>query len=203
MSHTRIPVTGGAGFIGSPCVRTLLGPDGPDDVTVTVPDAFTYPADPADVDPVQDSPRYRLCVGDDCERAVVDTLMAEHDQVVRFAAEFVPTDVLGTQVLLDAALRHGVERFVHISTDEVHGSIPEGSTSEEHPLHPDSHRKGHDRRYSVDWSEARAELGYEPQKDFTEGLAETVARYRDNPQVREAAARRAALPEPRPGAVPC
>ncbi len=76
--------------------------------------------------------------------------MAEHDQVVHFAAEshvdrslhsateFVRTNVLGTQVLLDSALRHGIDRFVHISTDEVYGSVPEGSTSEEHPLHPNS-----------------------------------------------------------------
>ncbi|WP_055489574.1 dTDP-glucose 4,6-dehydratase [Streptomyces sp. TP-A0356] len=315
MSQTRILVTGGAGFIGSHYVRTLLGPLGPDDVSVTVLDAFTYAAMPANLDEVEGAPGFRLVVGDICDPQTVDRLMAAHDQVVHFAAEshvdrslvssaeFVRTNVLGTQVLLDAALRHGISTFVHVSTDEVYGSIANGSCAEEQPLNPNSpyaaskassdllalvyhrshgldvritrcsnnyghhqypekiiplfvtrlmdghkvplygdglhvrdwlhiddhvraielvrtrgragevynigggtelnnreltqllldacgaswdrveyvtDRKGHDRRYSVDWQKAHTELGYKPQKDMTEGLAETVAWYRDH-----------------------
>ena len=306
-------VTGAAGFIGSAYVRALLARRSADAPHVTVLDNLTY-AGSRDNLPA-DHPRLTFVRGDIRDAALVDKLMAEAGQVVHFAAEshvdrsitgagdFVLTNVVGTQVLLDAALRHGVGPFVHISTDEVYGSLATGSAREDDPLRPsspysaskasadllalsyhrthgldvrvtrcsnnygprqfpekviprfvtrlldghpvplygdgrhvrdwlhvDDHchgvelvrtrgrpgetynigggtelsnkeltallldacgagwdrvehvedRKGHDLRYSVDWTKARAELGYRPRRDLTTGLAETVAWYREN-----------------------
>ncbi|MBC9724822.1 dTDP-glucose 4,6-dehydratase [Streptomyces sp. TRM68367] len=306
-------VTGAAGFIGSRYVRTLLASDAPDPPRVTVLDKLTYAGTLDNLE--LDHPRLEFVQGDIRDAELVDKLVAEADQVVHFAAEshvdrsiltandFVLTNVVGTQTLLDAALRHRVEPFVHVSTDEVYGSITTGSATEEYPLLPsspysaskassdllalayhhthgldvrvtrcsnnygphqfpekviplfvtnlldgkkvplygqglnvrdwlyvDDHclgvdlvrtngrpgevynigggteltnkeltgllldacgadwdqveyvedRKGHDLRYSVDCTKARTELGYQPRHDFTTGLAETVAWYRDN-----------------------
>ncbi|MBD9733181.1 dTDP-glucose 4,6-dehydratase [Streptomyces sp. H28] len=306
-------VTGAAGFIGSRYVRSLLAADAPDAPRITVLDALTYAGTLDNLE--LDHPRLEFVQGDIRDAELVGKLTAEADHVVHFAAEshvdrsiltasdFVLTNVVGTQVLLDAALRHGVGTFVHVSTDEVYGSIASGSATEEYPLEPsspysaskassdllalayhrthgldvrvtrcsnnygphqfpekviplfvtnlldgkkvplygeglnvrdwlyvDDHcagvelvrtqgrpgevynigggteltnkeltgllldacgagwdsveyvedRKGHDLRYSVDWSKARDELGYRPRHDFATGLAETVAWYRDN-----------------------
>ncbi|WP_307661112.1 dTDP-glucose 4,6-dehydratase [Streptomyces sp. V1I1] len=312
----RILVTGGAGFIGSEFVRQLMtGSLQIDAPQVTVLDKLTYSGVQANLAPVADLPGYRFVHGDICDPAVVDEVMAGQDAVVHFAAEshvdrsiagampFVITNVLGTQVLLDAARRHRVGRFLHVSTDEVYGSISEGSWAVGQPLAPNSpyaaskaasdlmvlahhrthgmdvvvtrcsnnygpyqfpekviplfttrllagepvplygdgsnvrdwlhvsdhcrglalaltrgragqvyhlgggqelsnleltaellratgasrelveqvaDRKGHDLRYSLDISGSRQELGYEPQIPFAQGLAETVAWYRDN-----------------------
>lgn len=326
---TRLLVTGGAGFIGSHYVRTLLGPDGPGDVAVTVLDKLTYAGNPANLDAVRGHPGFSFVQGDICDAELVGGLMAGHDQVVHFAAEshvdrsinggaeFVRTNVLGTHTLVHAAHLAGVRTFVHISTDEVYGSIDEGSWTESEPLAPNSpysaskassdlialsyhrthgldvrvtrcsnnyghhhfpekviplfvthlldgrpvplygdgahvrdwlhiddhvqgielvrtkgragevynigggtelsnkeltgllleacdaawdtdvihveDRKGHDRRYSVDCTRIREELGYEPRKDFRTGLAETVRWYRENRSWWEPLKERAAL----------
>jgi dTDP-glucose 4,6-dehydratase len=326
----RLLVTGGAGFIGSHYVRTLLSGGYPamDGAEVTVLDALTYSGNRGNLDPVADVPGLRFVEGDICDADLVDELLPGHDAVVHFAAEthvdrsiyggaaFVTTNVLGTQVLLDAAVRHRIGRFVHVSTDEVYGSIESGSWTEDHPvlpnspysaakagsdllalayhrthglpvmvtrcsnnygpyqfpekvvplfvtnlmdgrrvplygdggnvrdwLHVDDHcrgvqlvleggrpgeiynigggteltnkeltsrlleacgagwdsveyvedRKGHDRRYSVDITKIRTELGYAPQVDFAAGLAATVAWYRDNRAWWEPLKERAAL----------
>ncbi|WP_328382851.1 dTDP-glucose 4,6-dehydratase [Micromonospora zamorensis] len=154
----RILVTGGAGFIGSEYVRLLLGkPLGSADgvpplepTVVTVLDKLTYSGNLANLDLVRGDPRLRFVQGDICDPNTVDEVVAGHDVIVHFAAEshvdrsiagaapFVTTNVLGTQTLLDAALRHGTGRFVHISTDEVYGSIDDGSWTETWPLAPNS-----------------------------------------------------------------
>ena len=148
----RLLVTGGAGFIGSHYVRSVLtgawGGSEPEQVVVL--DKLTYAGNVENLAPVADDPRLRFVEGDILDRVLVDRLMGEVDAVVHFAAEshvdrsilgaadFVMTNVVGTQTLLDSALRHGVERFVHVSTDEVYGSIEHGSWDERQPLEPNS-----------------------------------------------------------------
>jgi dTDP-glucose 4,6-dehydratase len=326
----RVLVTGGAGFIGSHYVRELVGGAYPAfaDAEVVVLDKLTYAGNEANLAPVADSPRLRFVQGDICDPTVVTDLMAGTDVVVHFAAEshvdrsiagaadFVLTNVLGTQTLLQGALEAGVAKFVHVSTDEVYGSIEDGSWTEDRPLEPNSpysaskassdllarafhrthglpvsitrcsnnygpyqfpekvvplfvsnlmdgkkvplygdglnvrdwlhvadhcrgiqlvveggragevynigggteltnrelterlleamgadwssvepvtDRKGHDRRYSVDITKISTELGYAPQVDFADGLASTVAWYRDNRPWWEQLKQRAAL----------
>jgi dTDP-glucose 4,6-dehydratase len=134
----RILVTGGAGFIGSEYVRRRLTSD--PTARITVLDKLTYSGVEANLAPVAQHPGYSFVRGDICAPDVVDQVMAGQDAVVHFAAEshVDRTNVMGTQVLLDAAHRHGVGRFVHVSTDEVYGSISEGSWTEEWPLAPNS-----------------------------------------------------------------
>jgi dTDP-glucose 4,6-dehydratase len=148
----RILVTGGAGFIGSNFVRKVLTDSYPglEGAEVVVLDAMTYSGNLANLAPVADSPRYTFVKGDIRDAALLDSLYPGLDAVVHFAAEshvdrsvrdasiFVETNVLGTQQLLDAALRHELPRFVHVSTDEVYGSISEGSWPETWPLEPNS-----------------------------------------------------------------
>ncbi|GIE88887.1 dTDP-glucose 4,6-dehydratase [Actinoplanes regularis] len=146
----QILVTGGAGFIGSAYVRAVLKDEfaGAVGASVTVLDLLSYSGNLANL-PVTDS-RLNFVRGDIGDAALLRDLLPGHDAIVHFAAEshvdrsisgaipFVTTNVLGTQVLLDAAREAGVGRFVHVSTDEVYGSIDEGSWTETWPLAPNS-----------------------------------------------------------------
>jgi len=148
----RVLVTGGAGFIGSHYVRQVLTGAYPSlaDAELIVLDKLTYAGNEANLEPVRKNPRYRFEKGDICDAALVSELMRGIDLVVHFAAEshvdrsiagsadFVLTNVLGTQTLLQAALEAEVGKFVHVSTDEVYGSIDEGSWAEDHALEPNS-----------------------------------------------------------------
>ncbi len=312
----RVVITGAAGFIGSRVAEMLLERAeglGVDEVVIL--DALTYSGRRENLVEVLADPRVRFVEGSITDARVTDAALAGAGAVVHLAAEshvdrsidgarvFFETNVVGTQQLLESARRAGVERFVHVSTDEVYGSIPEGSWREDHILEPNSpyssskagsdlaalayhrtyglavmvtrcsnnygprqfpekliplfvtnlldgldvplygdglnvrdwlhvddhcrgilavlergragevynigggteltnraiterilellgagperirpveDRLGHDRRYSVDWTKIREELGYRPQVDFTEGLAATVAWYRDH-----------------------
>ncbi len=143
----KLFVTGAAGFIGSNYVRHVLGAT---DDEVTVYDALTYAGNLETLRDLEGGPRYRFVKGDICDRDAVTEAMAGHDAVVHFAAEshvdrsiaspdeFVRTNCDGTNVLCDVARRLEIGRFLHISTDEVYGSIEEGSSTESAPLDPRS-----------------------------------------------------------------
>ena len=148
----KLLVTGGAGFIGSNFVRMALTDKFPDFNVeqLTVLDLLTYAGDEENLKPIASDKCYKFRKGDIRDLDLVKKLMQDADQVVHFAAEshvdrsieggseFVSTNVMGTQVLLDAAKSSNIKRFVHVSTDEVYGSIPEGSWPEDHPLLPNS-----------------------------------------------------------------
>ena len=148
----KVLVTGGAGFIGSNFVRRTLEDAYPglEGAEVVVYDALTYSGNLANLAPVADSDRFSFVQADIRDSAALDDALPGIDTVVHFAAEshvdrsvrdsgiFVETNVLGTQRLLDASLRAGISRFVHVSTDEVYGSIAEGSWDEKRPLEPNS-----------------------------------------------------------------
>lgn len=143
----RLFVTGGAGFIGSNYVRYVL--ENTDD-SVTVFDALTYAGNLNNFKGLEDNPRFSFVKGDITDRDSVSAAMPGHDAVVHFAAEshvdrsivdpdaFVKTNCDGTNVMCDVARRVEVDRFLHISTDEVYGSIEEGSFFETDPLGPRS-----------------------------------------------------------------
>lgn len=139
-------VTGGAGFIGSHFVKRLLRCDDVDQVTVL--DALTYAGHIENLGEAFLSPKLTFVHGNILDAGLVDRLVREHTAVVHFAAEshvdrsffaagaFVSTNVLGTQTLADTAMRHGIGKFVHVSTDEVYGPMPQGSAIETDPLRP-------------------------------------------------------------------
>ena len=312
----RVVITGAAGFIGSRFTEMLLGEAdrlGYDDIVLL--DALTYSGRRENMASALSDPRVHFVLGSITDADVTNDVLMNAHAVVHFAAEshvdrsitgartFFETNVLGTQQLLESARRRDVERFVHVSTDEVYGSIETGSWREDHLLEPNSpyssskagsdlaalayqrtyglsvmvtrcsnnygprqfpekviplfvtnlsegrkvplygdgmnvrdwlhvddhcrgvllvlesgrageiynigggteltnkelterllvlcdrdasmiepviDRLGHDRRYSVDWSKIKSELGYEPQVGFEDGLAATVQWYHDN-----------------------
>ena len=148
----RVVVTGVAGFIGSEYVRQILTGQHPAfaGAEVVVFDKLTYAGNLANLAPVADNPKYSFVQGDICVAADLDRALPGADVLVNFAAEshvdrsisgaadFVLTNVLGAQQVFEACLRHKVARVVHISTDEVYGSIDEGSWVEGHILEPNS-----------------------------------------------------------------
>jgi len=142
----RVLVTGGAGFIGSNFAR-LLAHDRPG-WEIVVLDKLTYAGNPANVSDLRTLDRFSFVQGDICDKTLIADLIPRCDAVVNFAAEthvdrslagaddFVHTDILGTMTMLEVVRRHPEIRYVQISTDEVYGSIPAGSASEESPLNP-------------------------------------------------------------------
>ncbi len=144
----RFLVTGGAGFIGSNFIRYLLQQE--PEATVTNLDSLTYAGVEATAEELGRLPGHNLVRGDIRDSDLVEKLMIDHDVVVHFAAEshvdrsieapavFIDTNVIGTGSLLEAARRHPPKRFIHVSTDEVYGSVPGKAVSEEHRLHPTS-----------------------------------------------------------------
>jgi len=143
----KLLITGGAGFIGSNYVRHVLANS---DDEVTVFDLLTYAGNKATLADIEDDRRYRFVHGDVCDRTAMAEAMAGHDAVVHFAAEshvdrsiaspdeFVRTNCGGTNVVCDTARRLEVDRVLHISTDEVYGSVETGSSTESDPLDPRS-----------------------------------------------------------------
>ena len=145
----KILVTGGAGFIGSAFVRLLIAET---DYTVINLDKLTYAGNLENLAAVENHPRYRFVHGDICDGTLVESLAAEKpDAIVHFAAEshvdrsilspepVVKTNFNGTFTLLEAAKRNGIARFVHVSTDEVYGSLESPAEADEnYPLNPSS-----------------------------------------------------------------
>ena len=148
----RILVTGGAGFIGSHYIRTLLSGEYPgfEHARVTTLDKLTYAGNLANLDPVGASPRFSFIRGDICDAGLLASVVPGHDVVINFAAEthvdrsitgaasFVAANVAGVQTLMQACLDAGVQRVVQVSTDEVYGSIEAGSWTEDAPVAPNS-----------------------------------------------------------------
>ncbi|MFC1727831.1 dTDP-glucose 4,6-dehydratase [Patescibacteria group bacterium] len=133
----KILVTGGAGFIGSNFIRYWLK-NYPRDRVINL-DKLTYAGNLKNLNDVQDNPRYVFVKGDICDSRLVNKVFKGVDRVIHFAAEshvdrsisgpavFVKTNIVGTQVLLDAVVKHRIKKFHHVSTDEVFGALPLGS----------------------------------------------------------------------------
>ncbi len=144
----RYLITGGAGFIGSNFVRTILHSE--PGAQITNLDLLTYAGVKATVDELDGFDNHDFVQGDIRDAELIEELMPGHDVVVNFAAEshvdrsiagpsvFLETNVVGTGVLVEAARRHRVATFVQVSTDEVYGSIPEGFPDEQASLRPSS-----------------------------------------------------------------
>jgi dTDP-glucose 4,6-dehydratase len=145
----RYFVTGGAGFIGSNFVEYLF--ENVSELTgVTIFDKFTYAANPKNYEKFLSDPRLKVIKGDICDLSLLEKSMSGHDFVIHFAAEshvdrsiddaavFIQTNVLGTFNVLEASRKTKIKTVIHVSTDEVYGSLAEGSADETYPLLPNS-----------------------------------------------------------------
>src|SRR6266540_1598644 len=142
----KLLVTGGSGFIGSNFIRHVLATHA-DDRVVNL-DKLTYAGNPANLADLERDPRYAFVRGDICDPTIVRDAVRGVDAVVNFAAsthldrslmepdEFLRTDVCGVFTLLEAVKELKIPRFVHISTDEVYGSVERGSSRESDPVRP-------------------------------------------------------------------
>ncbi len=141
-------VTGGCGFIGSNFIKRFLRSHS--DWKIFNLDKLSYSGNRENTRMLEKDPRYEFILGDVCDPTLVDTLIKNSDAVIHFAAEthvdrsidnaseFLRTNVLGTQVMLDAAMKYRIPRYIHVSTDEVYGSVAEGAVKEDAPLLPNS-----------------------------------------------------------------
>lgn len=145
----KILVTGGAGFIGSNFVRYML--DKYEDYEIVNLDALTYCGNLENLSGIEDNPNYTFVKGDITDKKLVNEITSDIDYIINFAAEshvdrsiedpkiFIKSNILGTQVLLDAAKKYGIQKYLQISTDEVYGTLGEtGYFTEETPLAPNS-----------------------------------------------------------------
>lgn len=144
----KLLVTGGAGFIGSHFIRYILG-QYPDYQIINL-DNLTYAGNLDNTTDFSENSNYSFIQGDVSDRNLADELASKVDMIVHFAAEthvdnsiddatpFLQTNVIGTQVLIEAALKHKHQRYAHVSTDEVYGEIEDGLFTEESPLKPSS-----------------------------------------------------------------
>lgn len=144
----KILITGGAGFIGSNFIRMMVDKY-PEDIIINL-DKLTYAGNPDNLKDIENKPNYKFVKGDICDDNIVSKIMKGVDLVFNFAAEshvdrsindsnvFVKTNVLGTSVLLENSRKHNVKKFIHVSTDEVYGSIQNGSFKETDILNPSS-----------------------------------------------------------------
>ena len=146
---TNILVTGGAGFIGSNFVRYMVNKY--PDYNIINLDSLTYCGNLENLKDIESRENYSFVKGDIRDKSVVDDLVKKCDYVINFAAEshvdrsisdpeiFIKSNVLGTQVLLNAAKEYGVEKYIQISTDEVYGTLGKtGYFTETTPLQPNS-----------------------------------------------------------------
>ena len=146
---TKILVTGGAGFIGSNFIKYML--DKYHDYEIVNLDALTYCGNLENLEDIEDNPNYSFVKGDIRDEGLVDVVVSSVDYIVNFAAEshvdrsiedpqiFIKSNIIGTQVLLDAAYKYSVKKFLQVSTDEVYGSLgPEGYFTESTPLQANS-----------------------------------------------------------------
>jgi len=145
----KILITGGAGFIGSNFVRYML--DKYSDYKIVNLDALTYCGNLENLTEIEDNPNYTFIKGDISNKELINEIMVDIDYIVNFAAEshvdrsiedpeiFIKSNILGTQVLLDAAKKYGIKKFLQISTDEVYGSLNKtGYFTEDTCLAPNS-----------------------------------------------------------------
>lgn len=144
----RILVTGGAGFIGSNFIRYLLNKYKEHEIINL--DKLTYCGNLDNLKDIENNPKYRFVKGDICDKELVFSLTKDIDQIIHFAAEshvdvsiknpfvFMQTNVLGTHILLEAARKNNIKKFIHISTDEVYGSIEKDYFYEHSPFKPNS-----------------------------------------------------------------